>query len=101
MSVDDSLPHARGRATNVPATVGTSGGSLRSLLYALMALLSVPVHAASIPQQEYTKALASSIDRGRGQQLFQACAACHGVAGGGSRPTAWYPRLRLSTFAYW
>lgn len=40
--------------------------------------------AVSVPQAEYSKAMASPRDVTRGQELFQACAACHGPSAGGS-----------------
>jgi cytochrome c553 len=47
-------------------------------------LVGAGAQAASVPQVEYSKAMASPHDLARGRQLFQACAACHGPAGGGS-----------------
>lgn len=51
----------------------------------LIGLLSLELaQAASLPQTEYARVLASPRDAVRGQQLFEPCAACHGANAGGS-----------------
>jgi cytochrome c553 len=51
----------------------------------LGAMVAIRGYAASLPEQAYATAIKSPRDVARGQQLFQACAVCHGPNGGGSR----------------
>ncbi len=53
-------------------------------LLVLGAAVSASGYAASLPQQKYATVMKSPRDVARGQQLFQACAVCHGPSGAGS-----------------
>ncbi|MEO8307353.1 MAG: c-type cytochrome [Pseudomonadota bacterium] len=55
----------------------------KAYITALLILLSVGAYAESIPQNAYNEALARKPDTLNGEQLFAACAVCHGRDGGG------------------
>jgi len=58
----------------------------------LLLVLPVSALAAGATRQDLAKILASKPDEARGEQLFEACAACHGADGAGTTPGS-VPRI--------